>query len=151
MEKLFSIPVRPLQQPNLTGKFRCMSLSPKKKTMKHLFGNLLLAAMLCTAGTGFLSCKSKTDTDSTTDTSATMTAPADTSSMTQAPPPTISADDSLTSMVKDATKDYPDVTATVDSGVVTLTGNISRAKLPKLMQAVQSTHPKKVTNNLTIK
>ncbi|MBE7174432.1 MAG: BON domain-containing protein [Williamsia sp.] len=118
--------------------------------MKHLFGNLLLAAVLCTAGTGFLSCKSKTDTGSATDTSATMTAPADTSSMTQAPP-TISADDSLNMKLQDATKDYPDVTATAANGVVTLTGNISRAKLPKLMQAVQNTHPKKVTNNLTIK
>ena len=54
-------------------------------------------------------------------------------------------------MAKDAVKDYPGVTATVSNGEVTLTGEITRAKLPNLMQAVQAMHPKKVNNNLTIK
>ncbi len=121
--------------------------------MKHLFGRTLLAVMLYTAGAGFLSCKSKTDTGTTTDTaSAGSSTMADTTVTLSAPPRvTISSDDSLNTKVKDATKDYPDVTTTVADGTVTLTGNITRAKLPNLMQAVQATHPKKVTNNLTIK
>lgn len=53
--------------------------------------------------------------------------------------------------LRDATKDFPGVTATVNNGEVTLTGTISRDKLPKLMQSVQALNPKKVNNNLTIK
>jgi osmotically-inducible protein OsmY len=77
-------------------------------------------------------------------------APMDTSS-SMATTPATASDDSLREQVKDATKDYPDVTATVDNGEVTLTGTISREKLPKLMQSVQALNPKKVNNNLTIK
>ena len=62
----------------------------------------------------------------------------------------IAADDSLKTMLMDATKDFPGVTAATDQGVVTLTGNITRDKLPKLMMAVNALHPKKVVNNLTI-
>ena len=65
--------------------------------------------------------------------------------------PQISPDDSLTNMAKDAVKDYPGVTATVNNGEVTLTGDIQRSKLPKLMMAVNAMHPKKVNNKLTIK
>ena len=54
-------------------------------------------------------------------------------------------------MSKDAVKDFPGVTANVNNGEVTLTGNITRDKLPKLMQSVNAMHPKKVNNNLTIK
>jgi ABC-type transporter Mla MlaB component len=43
------------------------------------------------------------------------------------------------------------VNASVDNGVVTLTGEISRDRLPRLMQAVNSLHPKKVNNKLTVK
>lgn len=80
--------------------------------------------------------------------------------VTVAPPPPplppaapviISADDSLTKSVTDAIKDNTGVMATVKDGVVTLTGEIKRADLPKLMQKVQSTKPKKVENKLTIK
>jgi hypothetical protein len=53
-------------------------------------------------------------------------------------------------MITDAVKDFPGVTATVDQGVITLTGNITRDKLPKLMMSVNALHPKKVNNNLTI-
>jgi osmotically-inducible protein OsmY len=77
-------------------------------------------------------------------------APMDTSS-SMATTPATASDDSLREQVKDSTKDYPDVTATVDNGEVTLTGTISREKLPKLMQSVQALNPKKVNNNLTIK
>ena len=95
------------------------------------------------------SCKGKSSQTTTTDTA--VTAPAD-NTVTKTPDTTaiISADDSLKSMVKDATKDFPGVTATVDQGVITLTGNITRDKLPKLMMSVNALHPKKVNNNLTI-
>ena len=45
--------------------------------------------------------------------------------------------------LRDAIKDYPNVTATVNNGEVTLTGTISRDQLPKLMQRVQALNPKK--------
>jgi hypothetical protein len=96
------------------------------------------------------SCKGKSSQTMTNDT-ATITTPAD-NTVKKMPDTTviISADDSLKSMITDATKDFPGVTATVDQGVITLTGNITRDKLPKLMMAVNALHPKKVNNNLTI-
>jgi hypothetical protein len=100
---------------------------------------LVLATVL--AVSQFSACKNKkanNDTNTTADT-ATYTAPVQ-----------ISPDDQLTTGVKDATKDFPGVTATVSNGEVTLTGNIKRDRLPTLMQSVQALHPKKVNNNLTI-
>ena len=77
---------------------------------------------------------------------------------TIAPPPpmqpapvTISPDDTLIKNVNDAIKDYPGVKASVNDGVVTLTGNIKRSELQKLMMSLQSLHPKKINNQLTIK
>lgn len=76
---------------------------------------------------------------------------------TTPPPPVttapveITADDPLMSAVRDATKDYPTVTATVADGVITLTGEISKASLPKLMMALNSLKPKKIENKLTTK
>jgi len=64
--------------------------------------------------------------------------------------PTINADDALTTAVKDATKDFADVKADVKDGIVTLTGNIKRADLPKLMQNIAASKPKKIENKLTI-
>lgn len=66
------------------------------------------------------------------------------------PPVTVMPDDSLTTGLQDATKDFPGVTATVNNGEVTLTGTISRARLPQLMQNINNLHPKKINNNLTI-
>jgi osmotically-inducible protein OsmY len=62
----------------------------------------------------------------------------------------IAKDDQLSNGVKDATKDFPGVTATVNNGEVTLTGNIKRDRLPVLMQSIHALNPKKVNNNLTI-
>lgn len=58
-------------------------------------------------------------------------------------PVTITADDPLTKGVNDAIKDFPGVTAAVKDGVVTLTGNIKRASLQKLMMALHTLKPKK--------
>lgn len=76
---------------------------------------------------------------------------------TVAPPPPppapveISADDILSKAVNDAIKDYSGVKAEVKDGVVTLTGEIKKADLPKLMQTVMASKPKKVDNKLVIK
>jgi hypothetical protein len=66
-------------------------------------------------------------------------------------PVVISPDDALIKGVTDATKDYPSVKADVKDGVVTLTGNIKRADLQKLMMTLHSLNPKKIDNKLAIK
>lgn len=111
---------------------------------KHLFKPLLIVT-LTIAAIQFSACKGKPKTDaSTADTVITDTTAA-------APAPvTISPDEELTTNVKDATKDFPGVNASVDSGVVTLTGNISRERLQKLMMSLNALHPKKINNQLTI-
>lgn len=74
-----------------------------------------------------------------------------------APPPAavapveISTDAPLQAAVNDAVKDFPGVMAEVKDGVVTLTGDIKRARLMTLMQAINTMKPKKVENKLTIK
>ncbi|MGZ3852501.1 MAG: BON domain-containing protein [Flavisolibacter sp.] len=89
----------------------------------------------------FSACNSKkTETTTTTNVDTT----------TSTAPVQISSDDSLTTGVRDATKDFPGVTASVDNGEVTLTGKIKRDRLPTLMQSIHSLHPKKVNNNLTV-
>lgn len=77
---------------------------------------------------------------------------------TVAPPPpppaapvTITPDDPLAKAVTDATKDYPTVKAEVKDGVITLTGDIKKDQLKKLMPLLQSLKPKKVDNKLTVK
>ena len=68
-----------------------------------------------------------------------------------APPVVISTDPTLDGGVRDATKDYPGVTATVNDGVVTLTGEITKDRLPNLMMTLNSLKPKKIENKLTVK
>lgn len=82
-----------------------------------------------------------------------------TNSITVAPPPpapvveqpTITADDPLAKSVVDAIKDNAGVKAEVKDGVITLTGEIKKTDLPKLMQKLTALKPKKVENKLTIK
>lgn len=116
--------------------------------MKHLKLTILAVTLFLITHT-FHSCKSKEKPATVSDTAVSMQ-PTDTGTM-QPAQVQVSPDDSLTSMAKDAVKDYPNVTATVNNGEVTLTGNITREKLPKLMMAVSAMHPKKINNNLTIK
>jgi osmotically-inducible protein OsmY len=69
-----------------------------------------------------------------------------------APAPVVVApDDALTKGVTDAVKDYPGVSAAVKDGEVTLTGDIKRASLQKLMMSLHSLKPRKIYNQLTIK
>jgi hyperosmotically inducible periplasmic protein len=71
--------------------------------------------------------------------------------VTPAAPVEVSPDAALENGLRDATKDYPGVTATVANGEVTLTGTIERDRLPNLMQSIHALNPKKVNNNLTVK
>lgn len=70
----------------------------------------------------------------------------------KAPMPVIIAEDPvLTKNVADATKDFPTVKADVKDGVVTLTGEITKASLITLMQHLSALNPKKIDNKLTVK
>ena len=122
--------------------------------MKNLSFKLLLATAAFVGITLLPACKNNKSNTDNADTAAAQLP--DTTVMPDQPAAssgavTISPDDSLTNNVKDATKDFPGVTATVNNGEVTLTGTISRDKLPQLMQNINSLHPKKINNNLTIK
>lgn len=66
-------------------------------------------------------------------------------------PVTINPDEALITAANAAVKDYTGVTVAVKDGIVTLTGEIKKADLPKLMQAVNEIKPKKVENKLTVK
>lgn len=73
---------------------------------------------------------------------------------TVTPPPApvvINPDEALISAANEAVKAFTGVTASVKDGIVTLNGEIKKAELSKLMQAVNAAHPKKVENKLTIK
>ena len=65
--------------------------------------------------------------------------------------PVISGDNVLTEGLKTALAAFTGVTGTVKDSVVTLSGEIARADLQKVIQAVQALRPKKVENQLTIK
>lgn len=66
--------------------------------------------------------------------------------------PVVSAEDNaLETALVDALKDNGGVTATVKDGVVTLTGEIKKADLPKLLQKISALKPAKIDNQLTVK
>jgi len=111
--------------------------------MKRLSFKLIVFTLAVIGTVELSSCKGKTEKSSTT------TSP-DTTSTTTTAPVEVSSDEALTNGVKDATKDYPSVTATVANGEVTLTGTLERSKLPALMQSINSLNPKKVNNQLTL-
>ncbi len=108
----------------------------------HAFKSGMLLLILA-AGLATSSCKNKAEnnennTATNVDTASATTTDTSTAATTA---PEAAMDDSL----------RVGVTATVDNGEVTLTGTITKKKLPKLMQSVQALNPKKVNNNLTIK
>jgi hypothetical protein len=111
--------------------------------MKRLTFKSIVLAIAILTNVGFISCKNKSGDNSNTTTSTT-------TDSSNAAPVDVSSDESLRSGVKDATKDYPTVTATVDNGEITLTGTLQRDKLPTLMQTLNSLNPKKVNNQLTL-
>jgi osmotically-inducible protein OsmY len=110
--------------------------------MKKLSFGFIIIAIAAMTATEISGCKGKSDKkDTTNNTTVDTTATA---------PVEVSSDEALRSGVKDATKDYPTVTATVSGGEVTLTGTLDRSKLQPLMQSIQSLNPKKVNNQLTL-
>ena len=111
--------------------------------MKRVGFKLIVFALAVVTTAELSSCKGKTDKNTTSTT-------ADSTSSTTTAPVEVSSDDALRSGVKDATKDYPTVTATVENGEVTLTGTLERSKLQDLMQSINSLNPKKVNNQLTL-
>ena len=60
------------------------------------------------------------------------------------PPVTITPDDPLAAGVRDATKDFPSVTATVNDGVIAVTGELKAADWKKLKMSLDGLKPKKV-------
>ena len=109
------------------------------KLFSKIFGFAIVALV------GMSACKNNADNKDTTTTTTTADSTASTA------PVVVESDDALVKGAKDATKDYPEVTATVSNGEITLTGEIKRDKLPDLMQSLNSLNPKKINNNLTIK
>jgi hyperosmotically inducible periplasmic protein len=63
----------------------------------------------------------------------------------------VNDDQTLRSSVNDVVKNYNDVTAEVENGVVTLKGSIKRDDLQNLIMKIQELKPKKVENKLVIK
>jgi hypothetical protein len=66
-------------------------------------------------------------------------------------PVEIADDANISAQLASVVDDYKGVKATVSNGVVTLTGNIKRDDLQKLMQEVMALKPKSVENKLNIK
>lgn len=111
---------------------------------KHYFKSALILALAISA-LQFPACKSKPkDSQVATDTSAV----ADTTA--KPAPVVVASDDELIKNTKDATKDFPGVTAEVKDGEINLTGDITRENLQKLMMSLNALHPKKINNKLTI-
>lgn len=70
---------------------------------------------------------------------------------TVVPPVVISPDDMLRTNVAAALQGFSTLTADVKDGVVTLGGEIKKADLPKVMQALSALNPKKIENKATVK
>jgi len=111
--------------------------------MKNISTVLMITALGFSA-LSFNGCKRGNKDKQVTDTIVTDT------STVAAEPVVISADEELIPKVKDATKDFPGVTTSVANGEITLTGTISRDRLPMLMQSLSALHAKKINNELTI-
>jgi osmotically-inducible protein OsmY len=114
----------------------------------------LLFAVAAATTFSFYACGGNNHSETTTDT-AVSAAPVEPevapAPATTAPVGTAAADAELNTKVTDAIKDYPGVTAAINNGEVTLTGEVKKADLPKVLQAVNATSPAKVNNQLTVK
>lgn len=104
---------------------------------------LLVYGLILLLG-GTYSCKGK-NKDQNTGTTTTITEPSSTA------PVVVNEDETLRNGVKDATKDFPDVNATVENGVITLNGSIEKSRYPTLKQSLDGLRPKQVVNNLQYK
>src|SRR5215210_5550653 len=107
---------------------------------------ILAFSVVALLTTGY-SCKNKKDEKATetTTTETKATEPPTTA------PVEVSGDETLRKGVTDATKDFPGVNASVNNGVITLTGDIQKDRLPTLMMALNALKPQRIENNLTVK
>jgi osmotically-inducible protein OsmY len=69
---------------------------------------------------------------------------------TVTPPVVISPDEALRANVAAALNAWSTLSASVTDGVVTLTGEIKKADLPKAMQALSALQPKQIVNNAKV-
>jgi osmotically-inducible protein OsmY len=69
---------------------------------------------------------------------------------TVTPPAPPSADESLKSSVSAALQPYSGLNASVQDGVLMLSGTLKKQDLPKVMQLLSALHPKKIVNKATI-
>ncbi len=60
-------------------------------------------------------------------------------------------DAAINAALADALKDHAKVTAAVQDGAITLTGEIRERDLPTLMQKMNALNPVQIENNLTVK
>jgi hyperosmotically inducible periplasmic protein len=70
------------------------------------------------------------------------------------PPPApvmTAADEALSKGMSDALKDLSTVKGEVKDGIITLTGEIKKDAVAKLMQTLNSLKPKKIENKMTVK
>jgi hyperosmotically inducible protein len=107
------------------------------------FGTLIIAMLLFTA-LQFHACKSEKSDKNMDDTTALKS---------QEPTPmpeSVAVDDDLNNKIKNIIKDYPGVTAAIRDGVITLTGSIDKAKLPRLMESLKALKAKQIDNDLII-
>lgn len=69
------------------------------------------------------------------------------------PPVAVNSDDAIRNSIQSAfsAKNLNGINVSVANGEVTLTGNVKKADLTKVMQAANESRPKRVINQLTIK
>lgn len=110
--------------------------------MKRITLQSLLFTCVIAVSLGFNSCKNKSKETKTNveNTNSVNTAPVDQAT-----------DEALTKNVQDATKDYPEVQASVTNGEITIAGSIERDRLQRLMPTLQSLNAKKINNLLVVK
>lgn len=111
----------------------------KIETMKKQILQLGLVTLLVT---GF-SCKGK-DKDKTTDSTTTTTNTASPEVAPTLPPVEVAGDATLRQGVTDATKDVKGLTTSVQNGVITLSGTISKEDNMRITPILNSLQPKSI-------
>jgi len=69
----------------------------------------------------------------------------------QAPSASLITDDKMMESAKEIIKPYPDVTASVSGGIITLTGTINKNDEQKLLDSLKTLSPNNINNQLTRK
>lgn len=112
--------------------------------MKQLFFKAGMAAFIFSVAAGMTSCKTKVKETTTP------TVNVDSTNAIKNAPVVVTPDETLMQGVKDATKDFPGVTASVVNGEIILNGTIERSNWQRLNPILQSLNPKKVNSDQLI-